>query len=150
MTFFSDVFPRPGERVKDFEVVAKARPETKVPAQAVTPAKQALLARVDMLECQLQARQPAAPPAAVVPPPTSYYPPAPQLPPPAPSYCDSGYDSSYYPSYIPTYYPTYTYPGRALVFVRGLRREDVRKPPGLRGSTWRVISWRRWPWWWWP
>ena len=126
ITVFSDVLPKPGEKVKNFEVVAKARPATKVPAQAVTPAEQALRARVDTLEQQLQARQyaPAAPP---VPPPatySNYYPPAPQPPPPPSSYYDSGYydsryDSGYYPSYYPSYsYPvvaSYTYPARTFI-----------------------------------
>jgi hypothetical protein len=128
ITVFSDVLPKPGEKVKNFEVVAKARPETKVPAQTVTPAEQALLARVDTLERQLQARQIAAAAPAVPPPATygSYYPPAPQ-PPPLPSnyydsgYYDSGYDSGYYPSYYPSYsYPvvatySYAYPARTYI-----------------------------------
>jgi hypothetical protein len=119
MTFFSDVLPKPGEKVKNFEVVAKARPETKASAKTDTPAEQALLARVDMLERQLHARQPAAPPPALAPPPTGYYPPAP--PPTAPIYYDSGYDSSYYPSFIPAYYPSYAtayYPRYAYPVVR--------------------------------
>ena len=113
ITVFSDVLPKPGEKVKNFEVVAKARSETKVPAQAVTPGEQALLARVDTLERQLQARQYAAAAPAVPPPATysSYYPPAPQPPPPAPTYYDSGYDDSGYDSgYYPSYYPSYAYP----------------------------------------
>jgi hypothetical protein len=126
VTVFTDVLPKPGEKVKNFEVVAKARPETKVPAQAVTPAEQALRARVDTLERQLQARQYAAQAPAPPPPPTSstYYPPAPQPPPPAPTYYDSGYydsgyDSGYYPSYYPSYgYPivaAYSYPARTYI-----------------------------------
>jgi hypothetical protein len=129
MTFFSDVLPKPGEKVKNFEVVAKARPETKMPAKAVTPAEQALLARVDMLERQLQARQPAASPPAVAPPSTGYYPPAPQPPPPAPIYYDSGYDGSYYPSHIPTYYPSYTYPVvRSYSYAAYPARTYIRRP----------------------
>jgi hypothetical protein len=114
ITVFSDILPKTGEKVKNFEVVAKAaRPETKAQAQAVTPAEQAVLARVEMLERQLQAQQYAAAAPAVSPPTTysNYYPPAPPPPPPSSSYYDSGYYGSGYDSgYYPSYYPSYTYP----------------------------------------
>ena len=123
LTVFSDLLPKPSEKVKNFEVVAKsAPPETKARAQAVTPAEQALLARVEMLERQLQARQ-SAPPPPVTPPPTysGYYPPAPQPLPPTTSYYNTGYYGNYYPGYYPSYaYPvvssySYAYPVRTYV-----------------------------------
>jgi hypothetical protein len=52
-TFCSDVLPKSGEKVKDFEVVAKeARPAAKVPAYAATPTEQALLERIARLDPQ--------------------------------------------------------------------------------------------------
>jgi uncharacterized membrane protein YgcG len=105
----SNIPPPEATKAKNVEVVLK---ETKP-----TPIEQALLARIESLERQQQARQYTTQ-APAVPPPTpygSYYPPT---PPPPPSYYDSGYDtgydsgyytSGYYPSY-PSYYPTYYYP----------------------------------------
>ena len=105
----SNVPPPSAGKARNVEIVLKE----------VKPTEQELLARIERLERQQQARQyPAQAPAA--PPPTpygSYYPPTPP-PPPPPSYYDSGYDTgyassyspSYYPTYYPSYYPTYSYP----------------------------------------
>ncbi len=103
---YSDVPPPTSGRAKNVEVVQK---EPKL-----TPSEQALLARIQSLERQVQAQRYAAQ-APAVPPPTpypSYYPPAPQPPPPSPSYYDSGYSGGYYGSYpgYATYYPSYAYP----------------------------------------
>lgn len=101
---FSDSPPPAPGKVKNLEVVAK---ETK-PA----PTEQALLARIESLERQLQVpRYPAQAPAAQPPMPYGGYPQA--MPPPSNYYdsgYDSGYDSSYYAGAYPGYYPTYSYP----------------------------------------
>ena len=107
----SNVPPPSAGKAKNIEIVLK---ETKP-----TPIEQALLARIDALERQQQARQyPAQAPAGPPPMPYGgYHPPTPP-PPPPPSYYDSGYDTgydssyspSYYPTYYPSYYPTYSYP----------------------------------------
>ncbi len=104
-TNLSNVPPTPSGKVKNVEVALK---ETKTsPERAAAANEQALLARIENLERQLQARQYAAPPpGAPAPAPyASYYPP----PPPPPSASPSYYDSGYYGNY-PSYYPTYYYP----------------------------------------
>jgi hypothetical protein len=109
-TFYSDVPPPTSGKGKNVEVVQK---EPKL-----TPSEQALLARIEGLERQLQTQRYAAP-APAAPPPTpypSYYPPTP--PPPPPSYYDSGYDSGYYGSYYPSYYPSYYYPSYSYPVYR--------------------------------
>ena len=109
-TVISDTLPKPGETVKNFQVVEKSpKPDARAsvatapvaPPQAATASEQALRSRVEMLERQLQAQQYAPPPA--------YYPPQ-SLPPP-PTYYNSGYYPSYAPAYYaPAYYPAYSYP----------------------------------------
>jgi hypothetical protein len=109
-TYYSDVPPPTSGKAKNVEVVQK---EPKL-----TPAEQALLARIQSLERQVQAQRYAAQ-APAAPPPTpypSYYPSTP--PPPPPSYYDSGYDSGYYGSYYPSYYPTYYYPAYSYPVYR--------------------------------
>lgn len=115
-TNFSNVPPTKSGKVKNVEIVLKE-------ARPTSPTEQALLARIESLERQLQVRQ-YTPQAPAVPPPMpygGYYPPTPP-PPPPPSYYDSGYGSSYYPSYYPSYYypvmPSYSYavyPARAFI-----------------------------------
>jgi hypothetical protein len=98
---FSDSPPPTSARVKNVEVVEK---EIKP-----TPTEQALLARIQNLERQLQAPQYAAQaPASQPPMPYGGY--SPSMPPPPSDYYDSGYDSSYNPSYAPSYYQSYSYP----------------------------------------
>ena len=96
-------------------LVEETRPATKAPASirehVATPTEQALIAKIESLERQLQAPQYAAQ-APTVPPPTpygGYYPSTPPPPPPSSSYYGSGYYSGYYSSY-PSYYPSYYYP----------------------------------------
>jgi hypothetical protein len=112
-TNFSNVPPTKPGKVKSVEIVLKE-------ARPTPPTEQALLARIESLERQLQVRQYTTQ-APAVPPPTpygGYYPPTPP-PPPPPNYYDSGYGSSYYPSYYPSYYtPSYSYaayPARAFI-----------------------------------
>jgi hypothetical protein len=93
---FSDVLPKQGEKVKNFEVVAKeTRPAPKAAAQVPTPTEQALLERIQNLERQQQVQQ--------------YLASVPVFPPPSPPQ-SSYYDSGYYASYYPSYYPSYAYP----------------------------------------
>ena len=99
---YSDVPPPTSGKAMNVEVVRKD--------PKLTPSEQALLARIQSLERQVEAQRYVAQ-APAVPPPTpypSYYPPAPPPPSPPPNYYDSGYYGSY-PSY-PTYYPAYSYP----------------------------------------
>jgi hypothetical protein len=112
-TNFSNVPPTKSGNVKNVEILLKETRPTSIPEHVATPTEQALLARIESLERQLQARQYTAQ-APAVPPPTpygSYYPSTPPPPPPSPpNYYNSGYDSSYYPSYYPSYYyPSYSY-----------------------------------------
>ena len=102
-THYSDAAPPTSGKVKNVELVQKEIKRT--------PTEQALLARIESLERQQQARQyaPQAPAPAPPMPYGGYYPPTPP-PPPPPSYYDSGYDSGYYSSYYPSYYPSYYYP----------------------------------------
>lgn len=107
-TNISNIPPTKSGKVKIVETVLKETRPGSIPEHAATPTEQALLARIETLERQLQAPQ-YAPQAPAVPPPApygSYYPSTPSLPPPPPNYYDSGYASSYYPGY----YPSYNYP----------------------------------------
>jgi Domain of unknown function (DUF4124) len=112
-TNFSNVPPTKPGKVKNVEIVLKE-------ARPTPPTEQELLARIESLERQLQARQYAAQ-APAVPPPTPYggYYPSTPPPPPPPNYYDSGYGSSYYPDYYPSYYyPSYSYavyPARTFI-----------------------------------
>jgi len=105
----SNIPPPDTGKAKDVELVLKEPKTAAVKQHLATPTEQALLARIESLERQLQSRQYAtqAPPA----PPSyeSYYPPAP----PPPSYYAGPYPSyypNYYPSYYAGYYPAYSYP----------------------------------------
>lgn len=99
-TYYSDSPPPTSGKAKNVEVVEK---EIKP-----TPREQALLARIESLERQVQAPQYAAQaPAAQPLMPSGGY--SPSMPPPS-NYYDSGYDSGYYPGYYPSYYPSYSYP----------------------------------------
>ena len=98
-TVYSNSRPAKSARAKDVEVVIQEAKPASTPDRSATRTEQALLARIDSLERQLDARQYATQ-AVQAPPPVpygAYYPPA---PPPPPSYYDSGYSSSY-----PGYYP---------------------------------------------
>ena len=135
----SNVPPPSAGKARNVEIVLKE----------VKPTEQELLARIERLERQQQARQyPAQAPGA--PPPTpygSYYPPTPP-PPPPPNYYDSGYDagydsgyysSGYYPSY-PSYYPTYSYPVvPAYSYAAYPRRAFISRPvfAAPRGGAFR-------------
>jgi hypothetical protein len=110
-TVLSNVPPPASGKPRNLALLVKeARPAPAVPAHVATPTEQALLARIETLERQLQARQYAAQ-APAVPPPASYggyYPPMPPPPTvPAAGYYSSGYYSSYDTGY---YYPSYYYP----------------------------------------
>jgi len=116
----SNLPPPTTAKAKNIEVVLKETKSASIPGQGASSTEQALLARIETLERQLQARQYATP-APPVPPPApyaSYYPPTPPPPPPASSYYGSGYAS--YPGYYPSYaYPVASsyvvYPSRAYV-----------------------------------
>lgn len=100
-TYYSDSPPPTSGKVKDVEVLER---EIKP-----TSTEQALLARIQNLERQLQAPQYAAQaPAAQPPMPYGGY--SPSMPPPPSNYYDSGYNSGYDPGYFPGYYPGYSYP----------------------------------------
>lgn len=130
ITVLSDVLPKPGDRVNNFEVIAKTtRLEANTPVQVATLTKQALHARVIVLEQQLQAQQPVAP--APVTYGGTYYPSAP----PPWSYYENGYTPRYYSSYSYPVVATYPYaypttisrsvlvaPRRASVHVGGGHR----------------------------
>ncbi|HZM43186.1 MAG TPA: DUF4124 domain-containing protein [Burkholderiales bacterium] len=119
-THFSNVRPDKSAKAKDIEVVIReAKPASSQDSPA-TRTEQALLARVESLERQLEARQYAAQ-APEAPPPVAYsgyYPPAP----PPSSYYTGGYDWTY-----PGYYPAYYYPF-ASSYVVYPRRAFVRRP----------------------
>lgn len=124
----SNVPPPTSGKAKDVALLVKEARPTSIPQHAATPTEQALIARIDSLERQLQAQQyaaqaPAAPPPA---PYGNYYPQTPAPPPPQTSYYESGYGRGYYSSYYPSYYPAYYYPVAssyvvypARTFVRG-------------------------------
>jgi hypothetical protein len=97
---YSDSPPPAPAKVRNLEVVEK---ETNKP----TPTEQALLARIQNLERQLQAPKYAAqaPPAQ---PPAPYGGYSPSMPPPS-NYYDNRYDGSYDSGYYPAYYPGYPY-----------------------------------------
>lgn len=133
-THLSNVPPPESPKVENLELVLKEARPTSVPQHVATPTEQALLARIEALERQLQARQ-YAPPAAAVPAPTpygSYYPLTPPPPPPPSIYYGSGYASSYpgyYASSYPSYYPTYYYPvARSYSYVIYPARTFVSRP----------------------
>jgi hypothetical protein len=126
-TVISNVQPVTSSKVSDVELLATAtKPATQSPAalprQASTRTEQALEARIENLERQLQAQGYAQQPRAD--PQSSYsgdYYPTPAPPPPDPSYYGS-YDPGYYPGYYPSYYnpwpPSYSFivaPARAFV-----------------------------------
>ena len=101
-TVFSNVRPAKSAKAKDVEVVERDTKATGTPERGART-EQALLARIESLERQLDARQYAAQPVEAPPPApySGYYPPTP----PPPSYYDSGYYGNY-----PGYYPAYFYP----------------------------------------
>ena len=129
-TVISNVQPVKSSRVSDVELLAAAtKPARQLPAapsqQAATPTEQALEARIEDLERQLQAQQYAQQPQ--VDPQSSYsggYYPTPAPPPPDPNYY-SGYDPGYNPGYYPSYYnpwpPSYS-------FIVAPARPFVRRP----------------------
>lgn len=146
-TVISNVQPVKSSRVSDVELLAAAtKPAMQLPAapsqQAATPTEQALEARIEDLERQVQAQQYAQPPQ--VDPQSSYsgdYYPTPAPPPSDPSYY-SGYDPGYYPDYYPSYYnpwpPSYSFIvapvrrfARRPVFVN--RPVFARRPPVFVG-----------------
>jgi hypothetical protein len=109
ITVISNVQPVKSSGMSEVELLSTAtRPATQLPVarspQAATPKEQALEARVENLERQLQAQQyeqePQADPQSGYP--GGYYP-APVPPPPDPGYY-SGYDAGYNPGYYPGYY----------------------------------------------
>jgi len=126
-TVLSNVPPSKTTKARGIELLAKeagaaAKAPGSIPEHVATPTEQALLARIESLERQLQARRYAGQAPAVSPPTTysDYYPPSP--PPPPPGYYGSGYDSTYTPGYYPSYYgpvlPVYSYvvfPARTFV-----------------------------------
>ena len=110
----SNVPPPALGKAKNIEIVLKEARSASIPQHVATPTEQALLARIESLERQLQTRQYAPPVAAVPPsaPSVGYYPTAP--PPPPPGYY--GTYSGYYPGYsypVPASYAVY--PARAYV-----------------------------------
>lgn len=125
-TNFSNILPTKSGKASNVELVVKEAKPTAIPDHRATPTEQALLARIENLERQLQAQQiaaPAAPPPAPI---GGYYSPPP--PPPQPAYYDSGYYSSYYPAYYPAYYPSYNYPIVSSYFYAYPRRVFVGRP----------------------
>ena len=129
----SNVPPPTSGKAKDVELVLKeSRPAT-VPQHVATRTEQALLARIEGLERQLQARQyaPPAPLPATMAPRSSNvsdYPP----PPPSSSYYSSGYAGSY-----TTYYPRYTYPV-VTSYVAYPARTYIAQPAFVRSSSGHV------------
>ena len=126
-THFSNIRPDKSAKARNVEVVAQEPKPSSIPDHAATRTEQALLARIESLERQLDARQYAAqapqgpPPAAYSYPPTpppaaysGYYPP---VSPPS-SYYPGGYDwasSGYYPAYYYPFASSYVvYPRRAF------------------------------------
>jgi hypothetical protein len=111
-THFSNTGPDKSAKARNVEVVAKEAKPSAIPDHAATRTEQALLARIESLERQLDARQYAAQ-APQAPPPAAYYPPTT----PPSSYYTGGYDWGY-PGYYPAYYPfasSYAvYPRRAF------------------------------------
>ena len=142
-TNFSNLPPAKSEKARNVMVVAKESGPSAIPARTAAPTEQELMARIENLEHQLQARQsaalapPGAPPAAShAPPPPApyagYYPVAP--PAQLQYYYDNSNDSGYYPAYAPNYYypvlPWYAYgayPRRAFFARPGFNT-------GFRGS----------------
>ena len=104
----SNVQPVKSSSVSDVELLATStRPTTQSPLapppQAATPTEQALEARIENLERQLQSQQQYAQQPQVDPQSSysgGYYPPPP----------DSGYYSGYNTGDYPDYYPSYYYP----------------------------------------
>lgn len=113
-TVISNVQPVKSSRVSDVELlVTAAKPATQSPVapsqQAATRTEQALEARIENLERQLQAQQYAQQPQVV--PQSSYsggYYSTPAPPPPEPSYY-SGYDPGYNPGYYNPWPPSYSF-----------------------------------------
>jgi hypothetical protein len=130
-TNISNVPPPTSGKTKNIEVVLKEAKPASIAQHVATPTEQALLARIEALERQLESKQYSAPaPAAPAATPYgSYYPATPPPPPPSSRYYGSGsygsypvyYPSSYYPV-ASTYvvYPTRTYlPRPVFVAPRG-------------------------------
>jgi hypothetical protein len=117
----SNVLPPGAGKTGNVEVVLKEAPAGSFQQTAVTPTEQALLARIESLERQLQSRQYAAQ-APAVPPPTPYgaYAPPPPPPPPSSGYYGSAYSGGY-AAYFParSYYPVASsyvvYPARTYL-----------------------------------
>ena len=116
-THFSNTRPDRSAKTKEVEVVIREAKPASSPDRPATRTEQVLLARVESLERQLDARQyaaqaPQAPPPATY---SGYYPPAP----PPSSYYTGGYDwtdSGYYPAYYYPFASSYVvYPRRAFV-----------------------------------
>jgi hypothetical protein len=107
----SNVPPPSSVKAKNIEVVLKEAKSVPIPQHVATPTEQALLARIESLERQLQTRQYAPPVAAFPPsvPNTGYYPSTPPPPPPG-----------YYGTYT-GYYPSYSYPVPAAYAVYSAR-----------------------------
>jgi hypothetical protein len=102
----SNVPPPAAAKAKDVELVLKESRPAALAQHLATPTEQALLARIEGLEHQLQSRQyMTQPPVAPAPSPyAAYSPPAPP-PPPSMDYYNGPYPGSY-----PAYYPSYSYP----------------------------------------
>jgi Domain of unknown function (DUF4124) len=140
-TVISNVQPVNASRVSGVELLATAtKPAMQSPVassqQAATRTEQALEARIENLERQLQAQQYAQQPQ--VDPESSYagdYYPTPAPPPPDPSYYssyDPGYNPGYYPSYYNPWPPSYSFiVAPARTFVR--RPGFVNRPPVFVG-----------------
>ena len=116
-THFSNFRPDKSVKAKDVEVVIREAKPTPIPDHAATRTEQALLARIETLERQLDARQ-HAPQAQEAPPPAAYSGYYPPTSPPS-SYYTGGYDWNY-PGYYPAYYYPFAssyavYPRRAFV-----------------------------------
>lgn len=119
-TVYSNARPGKSARAKDVEVVLeepKSTPKsTSNPERAAPRTEQALLARIESLERQLDARQYAAQ-APQAPPPMVYSGYSPPAPPPS-SYYTGGYDwGSNYPGYYPAY-SYYPFASSYLVYPR--------------------------------
>ena len=117
-TVLSNIPPTPADKARNVELVKKENKPALAPAAAhvATPTEQALLARIESLERQLQAVRSA--PQAVTPPPMPYagtYAP----PPPPPGYYGGAYPTAYPGTYYPyppvPAYPYVVYPVRTFI-----------------------------------
>ena len=112
---FSNVPPKKAEKAKNVEIVVKeAEPRPLAPAPVATPNERALLARIEMLERQLQPQPypmqsqpyPMQPPMDPMSMSYGHY----SAPPPPPGYYAGDYaQPAYYPSYVYPVAPAYAY-----------------------------------------